>query len=569
MNPLGQGEYIEGRQILFMAESNGEDFQWVSSVDGELGKSKCITRSLSPGEHQIQLLSGDHLLDQINISVRQLQFLQGEYISSLLLPGDNIMMLPQGYYLPLVYAMDGGRGHIYGELPPLDVSESSTYRGKPLLKASSPENDLLFLAGPTRSLKLTSPLVIQNTDESIEQQAGLKEFIMADTSNPLHCGISVWAELQYSSNKLQLWLDVESQKDELLLHQLWLEILNCGYPRAFALWGDGRDIDGNGKLDVLLSHKINEQGIAVGFFNPSDFHEHNNLPQNEDYNPVSNEMNILYLADPSGEELFAYSIHSLAATFCHEYFHMVNYSNKVYSSLEFGYSQGIQEETFLDEGLAHLTESLCGYGESGGNLAFLSKYLEHPELYSLLESDAFGNSDSIGKRGAVSAFLSWIFWSQGGISWDHEQAGIMIDRGGMSFLNALADSSYIGWKNLENALGRSADKELQLWFEELNKASSENTQIIRDPLYGQILNMPVFSEDLLINGNTYYLKGPARVPIQEEHLLLPYSAIFYDGIDFEKKDNITLFIHDKDGFQKALFYMSNAVNSSESLDESM
>lgn len=69
--------------------------------------------------------------------------------------------------------------------------------------------------------------------------------------------------------------------------------------------------------------------------------------------------------------------HLISATLAHEYTHAINFSNKTWTHLLNSNSKSDVMETFLDEGLSHLTESLCGFGISGGNVIFINYYLKN------------------------------------------------------------------------------------------------------------------------------------------------------------------------------------------------
>lgn len=119
---------------------------------------------------------------------------------------------------------------------------------------------------------------------------------------------------------MNLWVDtgiVVSQDD---LTRFVEKASSFVLPRVFALWGDNwADIDGNGKVSVLISRSINDAGRAIGFFNPADLYERVDDIASNSWNPVSNEMDIVYLANPFGDsEEFAYSLSSVLATLAHE-----------------------------------------------------------------------------------------------------------------------------------------------------------------------------------------------------------------------------------------------------------
>jgi hypothetical protein len=127
-------------------------------------------------------------------------------------------------------------------------------------------------------------------------------------------------------------------------------------------------------------------------------------------------MDLLYIAIPE-ENSRNYNVNSITATIIHEYTHAINFTNKTWKKISEGKSDVFQEETFLDEGWSHLTESLCGYGISGGNCDFVNLYLENMNLYSFCKKNYLGNSDSAGQRGAMCLFLYYLFNKAGGVEY--------------------------------------------------------------------------------------------------------------------------------------------------------
>ncbi|HAL18644.1 MAG TPA: hypothetical protein DCO86_03370 [Spirochaetaceae bacterium] len=77
----------------------------------------------------------------------------------------------------------------------------------------------------------------------------------------------------------------------------------------------------------------------MGFFNPADIFANDAAASSDGYNP---------------------------------------FSNGAYRRYVQGDKTAKQMETFLDEGLSHLTESLVGHGNSGGNVLFVNRYLKSP-----------------------------------------------------------------------------------------------------------------------------------------------------------------------------------------------
>jgi hypothetical protein len=121
------------------------------------------------------------------------------------------------------------------------------------------------------------------------------------------------------------------------------------------------------------------------------------------------------------------------------------------------------EELFLDEGLAHLAETLAGYGICGGNILFARKYLTTPYAYSFSDTNIYGIGDSAGRRGAMLLLLSWLFWRAGGMSVATD--GTCTDTGGIAFLQDIASCPETGWSALEYASGLGTEEMLCQWLQ--------------------------------------------------------------------------------------------------------
>ncbi|MFW6363614.1 MAG: hypothetical protein ACOC0D_07175 [Spirochaeta sp.] len=331
-------------------------------------------------------------------------------------------------------------------------------------------------------------------------------------------------------------------------------------PCVFTLWGTRwADVDGRGRLTVVLTPLINEQGRAIGFFNPNDLYPRNTDPLESGYNPVSNETAAVYLADPSRDpEVFAYSLPSLLATLAHEISHLINFSHKVVFREESGIADPRREALFLDEGLAHLTESLVGYGVSGGNLAFFSRYLDHTPAFSARMEDLDGAVDSTGKRGMMSAFLSWAFWREGGAVWDPVDPGLITDSGGIAFLRRLLNSGAVGWSNISGAVGTQADHLLldwAAWIDRQDQGVVPREPIILDPVTKEALCISPFYGTLVLNGHEFPLNGPRRFDLQHDVVMTPYSLVFGQSLLMQKKGEVHIRGSSVAGYAAARFYM--------------
>src|SRR5829696_6950589 len=205
------------------------------------------------------------------------------------------------------------------------------------------------------------------------------------------------------------------------------------YPLDVDNFGAPSDIDGNGKVAVLFTKGVNElteanSGSFVGgFFHPRDL-----FPSSAD-NLGSNEGEMFYMLVPDPTGTVNGNRHTVGfvdtlttAVLAHEFQHLINASRRTFvntAAKEF-------EETWLDEGLAHIAEELLYYRESGmqprqrltdalirstaskygmwradmaPNFLRLLEYIDAPGSASPIDD---GDSD-LATRGAAWAFLRY------------------------------------------------------------------------------------------------------------------------------------------------------------------
>lgn len=279
-----------------------------------------------------------------------------------------------------------------------------------------------------------------------------------------------------------------------------------------------------------MSKTINTEKTATGFFNPSDFFSYNADSTSENYNPSSNEMDILYIAIPDDADA-SYSRSAILATIAHELTHAVTFTHKTWQKILCGNTDFPQEEVFLDEGWSHLSENLCGYGISGGNSTFFKLYLQDTGSYSFCKSNIAGQADSAGMRGAMTLFMSYLFWQKGGMTWDTQNPIQLIDSGGIAFLQKLITSDTTGWHSIGNAFGKPTD---ELFIE---MAKDINTQLV--------LNTPyIYKKDPHTQEAVEFFVGmdstsfPLQYPANEKITVLPWSIRYYHESSFDAAQKI-------------------------------
>ena len=211
------------------------------------------------------------------------------------------------------------------------------------------------------------------------------------------------------------------------------------YTIDVSTFGAPTDIDGNGRVIVLLSPLINKltqrstcpsQGYIAGFFDATDL-----LPSN--FPASSNDAEIFYalVPDPAATFSCAHPIAAVAqltpATFIHEFQHMISFGQ--HAIVRPG---GKEEDPWLNEGLSHLAEELgsrfyenrfppptgrtdpgqafpdSSQGFISGDLYNSYHYLLNPASTDSTDKTSvsnWGNGDgTLVQRGGVWLFLRWL-----------------------------------------------------------------------------------------------------------------------------------------------------------------
>jgi hypothetical protein len=201
-------------------------------------------------------------------------------------------------------------------------------------------------------------------------------------------------------------------------------------------FGDPSDIDGNGRVILFYTRKVNEltpansEGVIEGFFNPRDlFPTQATATLQGCAGSNYAEMFYLLVPDPTGSinsnvRTKADVQQSSIAVIAHEYQHLINASRRLYVNNADDF-----EEVWLNEGLSHIAEELLFYKQSGlapranldaptltassqrtgafnqhqaGNFGRYIEFLKKPEI-----SSPFADNDSLSNRGAIWSFLRY------------------------------------------------------------------------------------------------------------------------------------------------------------------
>lgn len=326
--------------------------------------------------------------------------------------------------------------------------------------------------------------------------------------NPENGGSSVFsisAQVVMANDKAVLWIDQSCTVEATSIKVIW-ETMQRVMVRCTALWGEWGVTNQDSRIHVLLTPILNDTQVAVGFFNPYDVLPKDLDTSSDSYNPDGNQCNLVTMGIPQESSPGgSFSIQSLCATFSHELMHLIHFERKTRQSLIANSANAPQEEVFLDEGMAHLSESLNGYGILGGNVLFARKYLGDPENFSFSGSSLDGLQDSVGRRGGMLLLLSWLFWHEGGLTLASD--GTVMDNGGIAFLHRLIDGGNTGWASLSSACGMGKQTILAGFVKD-QVAQTAFSAFPKDPVTSEPLGLsPRGGPYIYTDGSTIQLSG--------------------------------------------------------------
>ena len=227
------------------------------------------------------------------------------------------------------------------------------------------------------------------------------------------------------------------------------------YPRDMAFFGANLDKtyldrDGNGRIIIFMTSRLNATGTFAGFFNSVDF-------LSKTQAAASNERDMFYTVVPDAEN----PIGLVHATLAHEFQHMINFATRVIQRVLRDQASAVNSALWLNEGLAHLAEDLCGFGDDTQGTVY--KYLQDTAAISLAFTNSDGEEDTIEARGMAYMLLRYIFEQNGGAAYDGTDGGIT-DKGGARLLNKFFAGDKTGIDNLNAALGVNYKATFNNWL---------------------------------------------------------------------------------------------------------
>jgi|GEM_PF-2834714 len=227
------------------------------------------------------------------------------------------------------------------------------------------------------------------------------------------------------------------------------------YPRDMAFFGENLDKtyldrDGNGRIIIFMTSRLNATGTFAGFFNSVDFLSKSQAPD-------SNERDMFYTVVPDSEN----PIGLVHATLAHEFQHMINFATRVIQRVLRDQKSAINSALWLNEGLAHLAEDLCGFGDDTQGTVY--KYLQDTSSISLAFTNSDGEEDTIEARGMAYLLMRYVFERNGGVAYSGTDGSIS-DKGGAALLNSFFAGDDTGIDNLNAALGSNYKDTFNNWL---------------------------------------------------------------------------------------------------------
>ena len=248
----------------------------------------------------------------------------------------------------------------------------------------------------------------------------------------------ITAERRYNGTKCEVYADVDTLAnpannfDPIHFQQLGQAFDNNIESTNVNYFGGYSDVDNNDKVIILITPVVNRLtpggsgGFIAGFFLSVDLYTTAQVPPG-----TTNHAEIFYLlaADPQshwGNPFpIAFTADENISTTAHEHEHMISFSHRIFSQ------GGSTQVTWLEEGMAHMAESMNGFHDANQGRADI--YLQDPAAISLEHATA-----PLSQRGGIYLFLQ-----------------LMVDRYGPEILKDIVQSRCQGRPCVESATGRN------------------------------------------------------------------------------------------------------------------
>ena len=346
--------------------------------------------------------------------------------------------------------------------------------------------------------------------------------------------VDIEAEAVQVTDELVIWEDQTTENEhgsleEDMLDDIVANMEGIVLPRERALFGEESDVDGDGKLWVLMTYTVNQYG-AQAYVTSCD------IGVTEGCYGYGHGHEIVYMGyvDPADTRA---SANGVTETIAHELAHLVYAYHKVLLN---GFT-GLEENIYVTEGTSALAQDLTGY--NNGNQYVWATALDMSATYgsedysvqALSLNDLFRGSSYYDQardgalRGGGYLFLRYLFEQAGGMT--IESDGSFSDLGGIAWIKSFYEVPETGVDAVEVSTGADfQDLALDFWTtlvvsgRDINDEPTYNFQErVEDPLTGYEHGVDPFAN---IHG-WLQLTGPVVQPLDEADGSLRAGGVEY------------------------------------------
>jgi hypothetical protein len=426
----------------------------------------------------------------------------------------------EGRYVVILTSTAIRAGEIYGYGASADASARVLPRD---LRPVAPELPVVAVAPP--------PAAGVGDTRSFDVYDGTRNVTIEAVATAVTDGVVVWVD-QTTENPIG---DVSTETIDAVLSNFETIVM----PRERQVFGEESDVDGNARVDVLLSYTVNQYG-AVAYVTGCDIGA---------ADCSGNGSEIIYMGYPDPEDRYA-SANGITETFAHEINHLI-YGWHKYALND---QPGARENIYLTEGMSALAQDLTGYNNGNQYVwaaAFDVSDYYRDRVYScdgLSVNDFLRGADYYDAerdgvlRGGAYLFLRYLFEQAGGF--EVEQDGAFTDVGGIDFLHRWFDAVELGPDAVRATTGREIE-DLQLdWYTAMfvtgtveNDNPAWNFQDrVEDPITGYAFGVDPYAN---INGHMQ-LDGVLVQPLDEADGELRSGGVEYLRVNLDPGDTITV-----------------------------
>ncbi len=346
--------------------------------------------------------------------------------------------------------------------------------------------------------------------------------------------VAIEAEAVEVTDELVIWKDLSTENpygdlDEDMLADIVANMEEIVLPRERQLFGEESDVDGDGKLWVLLTYTVNQYG-AQAYVTDCD------IGVTDGCYGYGHGHEIVYMAyvDPADTRATA---NGVTETIAHELAHLVYAYHKVLLND----LTGLDENVYVTEGTSALAQDLTGY--NNGNQYVWAAALDLSSTYGSEDysvqavslNDIFRGSSYYDQardgalRGGAYLFLRYLFEQQGGMEVAGD--GGFADLGGIAWVQAFFGVPETGVDAVQATTGADFDTlALDFWTalvvsdRGLNEDSRYNFQErVEDPLTGYEFGVDTYAN---IHG-WLQLTGPLVQPLESADGSLRAGGVEY------------------------------------------